>query len=196
MANDVTFDGGANFIGNWVGNAGVPRQDAVNGSGGAVYVEGDSMLTLGGPAVFRYNSAATGGAVTLGSDKLFGVVAIPRPRMVFATSNSSSCWIGNYAVKSAGGAALRIEAQGRVEFGTLAQHNFGSNVVEPLVSRTQYDITVQEKGSYMCGDKVRGAGRYKIEGDVCSTRCSVQQICKCPDSQHFADSVCGCQARV
>jgi hypothetical protein len=144
-ANNVTFDGAVNFWSNWVGGAGLPPQaalygsgGAVYGSGGAVYAEGDSTLAFGGPATFRNNSAATGGAITLGAR------GSAKPRMKFAASSakSSSCWVGNYAAKSAGGAALRIEAGCRAEFGTLATHNFGSNIAGALSSSVQNDVVV------------------------------------------------------
>jgi hypothetical protein len=139
---------------------------------------------LGGLSTFRNNSAATGGAVELGS----------KGRMTFTTSKRSSCWVANYAVKSDAGAALRVEGNGRVDFGALAQHNFGSNVAG--ISKMQNDITVLESGAYVCGVNKPGAGRYKIEGNVCSFNCAVQQICKCLDSQMFADRMCRCKARV
>jgi hypothetical protein len=188
MANDVTFDGGAIFLSKW---AGVPPQKASHGSRGAVYAEGESTLAFGGPVMFRNNSAATGGAVTLADLHRSGGAG--RPRMTFTTSKSSSFWVGNYAFKSSGGAALRIEPGCRAEFGTVATHNCGSNIAGALSSRVQNDVVVWWQGSYTCGGKTRGVGSYKVEGNLCAPRCFTQVSCKCPLGQVFRDLKCSCQ---
>ncbi|KAF6251720.1 hypothetical protein COO60DRAFT_1557999 [Scenedesmus sp. NREL 46B-D3] len=177
MANAVTFAGGANFLSNSA------SQEESSGSGGAVHVNPGGALAFGGPATFRNNIASTGGAVTL------------RGSMSFANNKSRSCWVGNSASVTTGGAALRIEANGRALFGMLAPHNFGPNRGGPLTDRTELDIKVLAGGSYVC-DSGQGAGDYNVEGNLCAASCRMRQSCKCPAGQVFAAKQCSCQREV
>jgi hypothetical protein len=193
MAGDVTFAGGARFISNRV--AGASLKSGEHGSGGAIHVAGwlgNSTLTFGGPAMFRNNTAARGGAVTLaGLIPQYPPDKVTAVRIKFTDSRRSSCWVANHAHKLAGGAALLVELGGRVEFGTLSQHNFGSNTAGSPSNRTRDDIVVLVNGSYACGD-----GSYSVEGNVCSKQCSAQHTCDCPLGQKFDALKCSCQSGV
>jgi hypothetical protein len=156
MAGNVTFAGGARFISNSV--AGASPNSGEGGSGGAIFVEGwlgNSTLTFGGPAIFRYNSASRGGAVTLAdSSPQYPPDKVSVMRVKFTGSRrSSSCCVGNHAWAVSGGGAVRIEAKGRVEFGMLAPHNFGENIAGTPKSHTRDDIVVLVNGSYVCAEE-------------------------------------------
>jgi predicted outer membrane repeat protein len=186
---DVTFAGGVRFLNNQA------SPEGQYGYGGAIYVDGNSTLSFGGPAVFRNNSASKGGAVALG-DSYSRVTVVSMPRMVFSNSRSSSCWTGNRAsVAVNAGAALHIQSSGKAEFG-VAPHNFGSNKAGTVVGGKEQDVVVLAKGSYKCKTAAgKGAGSYKVEGSICAASCRLSS-CKCPVSQSFDTNKCSCQRNV
>jgi hypothetical protein len=187
MESDVTLAGGAQFTSNWA------SPEGEYGSGGAVYVGGNSTLTIGGPVIFKDNSASQGGAVTLGA---YAWGQVSKQSIRFLNSKSTSCWIGNYASTLNGGAALRIEALGSASFGTLASHNFGSNLAGPPSLAKEQDIAVLAKASFKCSSTY-AAGIYSIEGNVCAASCVPGKSgCKCAAAQVFLPSRCSCQQKV
>jgi hypothetical protein len=187
--SDVILAGGAQFISNRA------SPEGEFGSGGAIHMLGNSTLSIGGPVTFRKNSASQGGAVTLAAGWWSNPTST---RITFSGSKSSSCWIGNYASVLSGGAALRIEAGGSVQFGTLAAQNFGSNVAGPISSAVEQDIAVLEKGAFQCrATASSSAGNYSIEGDLCAASCMPGKAgCKCPTGQAFEQNLCSCQRTV
>jgi hypothetical protein len=187
MAGDVTLAGSARFISNRV--AGASPKSGEHGSGGAIFVDGavgGSTLTFGGPTMFRNNTATRGGAVTLADSRL----------KFTESTRSSSCWVGNHAHELSKGAALRIQALARVEFGTLAPHNFGTHIAGTLETPTRDDIVVLVNGSYVCGEDHGEVNSYSVEGNMCSAQCSAQHTCKCPLGHKFDALKCSCQSAV